>query len=325
MNILITGARGFFGLNLVRTLAAQPSVQIIAADVRSLTPRQEHFLKPVSDRIEHIHLDVLERQSSHEAIDKWQISHIVHAAALTPTPEYEEEQPTRIVDVNLGGTINLLDAAIGSESVTRVLVVSSSGVYGAPESEASGRQHETGPLQLDNLYSITKRTAELLTMRYSQLSGLSMAGVRLPAMYGPLEQQSTSRPRVSAIGQLMAALQKRQEVCVAGPTIRSDWTYMVDASNAIWSLLQTPKLTHDVYNVSCGVAITWQQVVDLFVSHGLTADWVEDPTSADIAMHPRQERLPMDITRLQIETGFVPQYPLPKGVAAYVDHHTPMI
>ncbi|MBV7336426.1 NAD(P)-dependent oxidoreductase [Chloroflexi bacterium TSY] len=318
MKILVTGALGFFGLNLVCVLAAQESIQVIASDVRQLTPLQKRFLQPISERIQHVHLDVLERQSIHALLDKWQVTHLVHAAALTPTPEQEASHPTRIVDVNLGGIINLLDAAIGSESVSRVLVVSSSGVYGAPRDKANGKQHETGPLQLDNLYSITKRSAELLTMRYRQLSGLSMAGVRLPALYGPLERQSISRPRVSAIGQLMAALQRGHEVRVAGPTIRSDWTYMVDAANAVWALLQAPKFDHDVYNVSCGVAVTWQAVVDAFVSYGLTATWVEDAATADIAMHPRQARLPMDISRLEKETGFVPQYPLLNGIATYI-------
>lgn len=318
MQILVTGALGFFGLNLVRVLAAQAGITVVATDVRPLTIEQERFLQPVAAQIRHCRLDIQERAAIHALLDHWQISHIVHAAALTPTPHQERQQATHIVDVNLGGTINLLDAAVQCASVQRVLVASSSGVYGAPTDPAHDNQPEDGPLQLDNLYSITKYSAELLTQRYSQLANVSMAAVRLGPLYGPLEQPAPSRPRISAVGQLMQALRQGKTLRVVGPTIRRDWTYMVDAANAVLALLQAPQLTYSVYNVSCGVAVPWRAVVDAFVTHGLTVAWVEETTVADIAMQPTHARAPMAIARLRHDTGFSPRYPLAAGVAAYV-------
>ncbi len=330
MNILVTGALGFFGLNLVRFLAAQNGVTVIATDRRHPTAEQIRFLQPVADRVGIKSLDIQDRSAIHTLLTQQRISHIVHAAALTPTPEQEAQQPTAIVDVNLGGTINILDAASQCNALQRLILASSSGVYGASSALLGGTQPEEGPLQLNNLYSITKRSTELLLERYSQLSGISMAAVRLPPLYGPLERSSVSRPRLSAVGQLMAALQEGRALRVAGPTVSRDWTYMVDGAAAVLALLQAPQLSHAVYNVSCGVAVPWREVVAAFVAEGLSVTWVDDLgvddlggkdiRAADITMRPEQARLPMAITRLQEDTDFVPQYPLASGISAYRKH-----
>lgn len=314
MNILITGAFGFFGLNLVRVLATHDGVTVIATDVRQPTVEQERFLQPVAASIHFCSVDIQDRLAIRTLIEQRQISHIVHAAALTPTLEQETQQTTRIVDINLGGTVNILDAAIQSEMIQRLILASSSGVYGASSGAGGETQREEGPFQLDNLYSITKYSAELLMQRYSQLSGKSMVAVRLPPLYGPLERPSASRLRVSAVGQLMQALHNGKAIRVAGPTVSRDWTYMVDGAMALWALLQTPQLSHSIYNVSCGVAVTWQEVVNSFITQGLSAAWVDDPADADVAMRPEQARLPMNIARLRQDTGFTPRYLLAAGI-----------
>lgn len=318
MKILITGALGFFGLNLVRYLAGQEQTLVIMADIRQPTKAQMRFLQPVADHIQQLSLNILDRQAILACLRQYQIGYVVHTAALTPTPQQEQQQPTQIVDVNLGGTINLLDAAIQCKSVQRVLMASSSGVYGTPTNLDNGHQSEEGPLQLDNLYSSTKYSAELLMQRYSQLAHVAMAAFRLGPLYGPLEQSAPSRPRISAIGQLMQARLQGKPIRVAGPTVSRDWTYMDDAANAVLALLQAPQLTYPVYNVSCGVAVPWRAVVDAFVAHGLGVEWVEETATADIAMQPAQARAPLAIDRLRNDTGFSPQYPLAAGVAAYI-------
>lgn len=319
MNLLLTGALGFLGLNLTRSLASRKSVRVVAADVRQPTAEQVEFLQPVAASVSFCSLDICRRQALRELLEERQITHVVHAAALTPTFTMEREQPTRIVDVNLGGTLNLLDAALYRPSLRRVIVVSSSGVYGASPATASANQTEDGPLLLDDLYSITKRSAELLTQRYGKLSGISMVTVRLAALYGPLERASASRPRISAIGQLNTALKEAKAVRVAGPSVRRDWTYVEDAASALFALLEAVQLRHAVYNVSCGLAVPFERVVAAFVAHGLEATWSRDVSRADVLMHPSQERMAMSIARLQSDTAYVPRFDIESGIAAYLN------
>jgi nucleoside-diphosphate-sugar epimerase len=318
MRILITGAFGFVGLGLVQGLAVHPEVTVIAADLRPPDAATLACLEPVRERVQVFQLDVTDRGAVRAALADHAPTHVIHAAALTPTRSQEAANPTPIVDVNLGGAVNVLDAALGSPQLERLLLVSSSGVYGAPPPAARPVQGEAGPLALDGLYAITKYSAELLGARYQQLSDKWIASVRLSAIYGPREMPSASRPRMSQIGELLHVLRAGRGAKVAGPEVARDWTHVADVAGALWALLTAPQWRHDVYNVSCGRAHPFREVVACFQQHGLQAEWVADPAAADIAMHPDHARLPLDITRLREDTSFTPQYGLAQGIAALV-------
>lgn len=320
MKILVTGGLGFVGINIVRALAGQEGVSVVAADLTTQrSPEVERFLAPVAAHVRLAALDVTDRNAVRHIIHEEAVSHVVHGAALTPTPEQEAAQATRIVDVNLGGAINVLDAACASAAVQRILLLSSSGVYGPPAGDAAGEpQGEDGALALDNLYSITKRSMELLAARYGQLSGRPIASLRLASVYGPMEAPSESRLRTTPIHQLRAALLAGHPVRVAGPGVRRDWIYAADVAAAIWLMLNAAQYHHPVYNVGSGRAVPFREVVEAFVPHGLSCEWTEDANSADIALRLDQSRAALDIQRLHSATGFVPGYDLASGVAAYL-------
>lgn len=320
MKILVTGGLGFVGINVVRLLAAKEGTSVVAADLSARRSSEvERFLAPVAGHVHLTALDVTDRRAVRRVMQEEAVSHVVHGAALTPTPEQEAAQATRIVDVNLGGAINVLDAACASPTVQRILLLSSSGVYGPPSGDAAGEpQREDGALALDNLYSITKRSMELLAARYGQLSGRPVASLRLASVYGPMEAPSESRQRTTAIHQLRAALLSGRPVRVAGPAVCRDWIYAADVAEAIWLMLNAAQYHHAVYNAGSGRAVPFREVVEAFVPHGLSCEWTEDAGSADIALRPDQSRAALDIQRLQSATGFVPAHDLASGVAAYL-------
>ncbi len=319
MNILVTGGLGFVGINLVRVLAQQASVQVIAADLLPWDESMRRFLEPVGDRVTAAHLDVRDAGALQELIANYQITTILHAAAITATEQQERERTAEVVAVNLVGAINVLNCALSNPRVERVLLVSSSGVYGTPHPRRTKAQQEGDTLDLSNLYAITKYSAELLAARYAQLSGKRIASVRLPAVYGPMERPLHSRSNISTIGKLMTALRQDQMIRVTGATIRRDWTYAAEIGSALALLLKAARWRHSVYNVSCGVAISFAEVVETFAAHGLRYEWVDDPSQADVAMRPQQERTALNISRLQRETGFYPRYSLELGVQAWLD------
>jgi UDP-glucose 4-epimerase len=332
MRILLTGAGGFVGSNVAGVLAATvagtpdagipPGAHLIAADLAPPGEDTRRLLAPVADHITWVTLDVRDRKALRKLVTSESISHIVHGAAITALPEEEAARAVDIVDVNLGSTINLLAAAAAAPDVERVLMLSSSGVYAVPPHGRLGkrarRQPEEGELALDGLYSITKRSSELLAARFARLTGKKMAAVRLPAVYGPLERPSVTRPGTSTMHRLMAALRSGKPITVAGPQVGRDWTYVADAGAAIAQLLAAPKWHHSVYNVSCGHRYTFREVVAAFAAHGLQATWVGGEKHADVAMRHSHERLPLDTRRLRRDTGFAPQYNLAGGIAAWL-------
>jgi nucleoside-diphosphate-sugar epimerase len=297
--------------------------EVVCADLALPDEVTARYLAPVAERVRAVQLDVTDRTAFIRLVSDLSITHLVHAAAITPDDAQERAQPDAVVDINLGGSTNALAALAACPGLERLLLVSSSGVYGAAEAgkqafAAPLSQSEDGPLHLDSLYAVTKRCAELLGERYAAIVGRRVAAVRLGPLYGPLERPGRTRPHTTAIHQLAVALKAGQPVRVAGLEIVRDWTYVADAADAVLGLLLTDRWSHPVYNVSCGVGYPFRQAVEAFAAHGLRATWVTSADEADIAMRPSQARTPLDITRLREDTGFAPRYDLAAGIYAYL-------
>lgn len=314
MKILVTGGLGFVGINIVRFLAEQLGVMVVAADLLEATPAGQDLLSPVQDAVKPSLLDIRDRAAVRRLVEEERITHIVHAAAITATDEQEAANPTHIVDVNLGGTVNVLAAAIAAPSVERLINVSSSGVYSVDSANLPSPLPEDGPLDLSNLYAITKYSSELLAGRYRILSRKMTTSVRLASVYGPLERPSASRIHTSLINRLRMAWAAGKPIRVAGPAISRDWIHVADVGRAIWLLLNAATWHHSAYNISSGVSTPFCELVDHFAFHGLQAHWVDDPSLADIAMRPHQMRIPLDIMRLCEDTNFAPTVELSAGI-----------
>jgi nucleoside-diphosphate-sugar epimerase len=315
---LITGGAGFVGVNIAAALAAGEGRYVIVGDLASNEADTIRFLAPVAAQITLATLDVCNREALRDLIRREAVTHIVHAAAITATAKEESGRAGEIVDVNLGGAVNVLAVAAEEPAVERVVMISSSGLYGAPSRPATQRRHETDPLNLGNLYAITKYSAELLAARYAVLSGKPMASLRLPAVYGPMERARSSRPATSAIRQLMDALQQRRSITVSGAEVAQDWTYAADVGAAVDALLAAPHWHWNVYNAGCGQAYRFSRVVAAFAAFGLQAAWVETGDVADVSMRLSQERTPLDIERLRSDTGYTPHYNLEAGLAHWL-------
>lgn len=312
--VLVTGGLGFVGISLGKALAALPHATVILADLAEPTGEMEAFLAPERDRLGFARLDVTDREALRRLVTETGATHLVHAAAITASPAQEAARPTLVVDVNLGGAVNLLDAALTSPRVERVVMVSSSGVY-APPSQP-GPLDEDHPLDRGNLYSVTKRSAELLTERYAAISGKPMISVRLASVYGPMEQPKSSRTHVSLVQRLADAARSGQPVPLYGPQVSRDWIHAADVGAAVGRLLTAPRLSHTVYNISSGVSTTFGELADLFVPHGLRPLWVERPEAAQIAQVGDHARTALSITRLLTDTGMTPAdfRPLAQGI-----------
>ncbi|MCB0046575.1 MAG: NAD(P)-dependent oxidoreductase [Caldilineaceae bacterium] len=315
MKLLITGALGFVGINIMRTLAARAGVEIVAADLHPPDRAIRRFLAPLNQAIRFITLDVTDRAAVRNVITEFGITHIIHGAAATPSPQDEIAKTTQIVDVNLGGVINVLDASVASADVARLLVVSSSGVYGLTGQSGMGVLTEESPPALDSLYAVTKRSAELLAARYAALHGKRIASVRLGPIYGPGERTSAARPRMSAPGQLLEARRNDQPVTVWGADVIRDWTYAGDVGEGLYALLVAERWQYPVYNLSYGRPVSFGTMAETFQQQGVEILWAESAEAADVRMLPEQTRTPLSTARLLEDSGYRPQTSPEQGAA----------
>jgi UDP-glucose 4-epimerase len=318
MRLLITGGTGFVGLSLARFLAQTLGCEVVTADINRFNDAAREFLEPVHNLVHWYPLDVCDRMAFSQLVEGQGITHIIHAAAITPSFEQERDQAVYVTDVNLVGALNAIAVGYEKSCVERVLLCSSSGLYGPAPIAAGELQHEAGGLQLDNLYAITKYSVELVAKRYGQLGATMMASIRLGSVYGPLEKPGQSRNGTSQVHRLLTAMQEDRMLRLFGPKIRRDWVYTRDVAEAVRCLLDASQWNYPVYNIGSGSAIRFDNVVEPFVRRGLRVEWVDDPLQADIALTAESGRAALDITRLQSDSNFSPRYDFEAGIVDYL-------
>ncbi len=314
--LFITGAAGFVGINLVKH-AATAGAQVIALSRREPDNASHAFLAGVAANVTWCVGDVSDATGLRELVNHHDVTHILHAAALTGSLETETQNPKRMLDVNLLGTLNVLEAARDISAV-RMVFVSSSGLYGAQPAQPALR--EDSPLVIGGLYTIAKQASEHLCDRLADLHKLDIVTGRLGTTYGPMERPTRSRQRMSAIYQAVTAALEKRPLTVIGAEISRDFCHVDDISRAYLHLLLTEKLSYRCYNVAGARAEPLSTALNaLATTHDLM--WEQDPKDDTTRQHlvqvPEQARASLDLSRLQADTGWTPYFDLTTGVQAY--------
>jgi len=314
MTVLVTGACGFVGCHVVEALArAFPSTQVVAADLMTPGPVAVALFTGLLGQVVSVSVDVTDRDAVADLVRRTRPQSIVHAAAITPTPEQERADPVRILDINLGGLANVLQPAATVAGLRRVVFLSSTGVFGP----AAGQ----GPLDEDAdpkpgiLYGIAKRSGEDLLRRWSEVTGIGGASLRLGSIFGRHENPTPYRGRMSAVGRLLVAGAGGREVAVYGRTVLRDWLDGDDLGAAMARLLAAPKLGATLYHVT-GERLPFKAIVTAATLGGLRCRWVEDPTSADVALLDPDNRPATPPIRFEHEFGALCRRPVTEAVTA---------
>jgi nucleoside-diphosphate-sugar epimerase len=255
MRVVITGAAGFLGLALTRAFA-RAGHAVLAADALPPTEFHPRVDTPLG-HVQYVTADVTDRAALPDLLGS-NIDAVVHAAALTPTALQERDDPERIVEVNLGGTVNMLAFARTTPACRKFLYVSSAGVFDQGKAAILGEEDATGG---NSLYGAAKFACEGLVLQYGRLFGLDVAVVRPTSLYGPGEQPRPSRPNTTALYQLIEAAQRNEPVQVTGCEARGDWLYVDDAADAICRLVASDHLDGQVFNLSSGKPCTFGEVI----------------------------------------------------------------
>jgi UDP-glucose 4-epimerase len=337
MKLLITGANGFVMSVLAHHwLESHPDAQLVVLDAATADAAAQRYFAPFAGRLTSVVADVTRPDTWEGALGGHAITHIVHGATITPISrgsaaearrEPEAENPARIVDVNLMGTVAMLEWARRQKGFGRFIYVSSGAVYKHHGPDRPGEPlPEDGYVMPRRLYGISKLASELVTERYGDLFGLSTTSVRPSSVYGPMDRVTTTRNMQHVPHRIARlALDGAKRVRVNTLDAVGDYIHAEDVARAIVSLLEAPRLNYSAYNVASGVTASIGELVKWVAEKvpGFSAE-VVPPEQADIVQDPALKDGmwgAYDVSRLTVETGWQPR-PVREALHAYMDWMT---
>ncbi|WP_128935473.1 NAD-dependent epimerase/dehydratase family protein [Bradyrhizobium zhanjiangense] len=317
MATLITGGAGFIGLALAERLLAAGQ-RVVLFDLPAAST--ELLARPELAGAVYVNGDVTVQSDLDAALAAAPIDRVVHAAAVTPNEQRERKDARRIVDINIGGTVNLMERAIAHGGIRRIVVVSSVAVYGFSAPAPSGCfEEEISHPAPAALYGISKLAAEQAAIRIAHLHGCDTRIVRLGPVYGPWEWPTEVRDALSPHHQVLQALKSGREV-VLPRAMRADWIYSRDAAAGIAAVAMDAAPRHAIYHVGGGCLSDLQDWCRALASRFPDFRWRYGASgeTSNIVYNLPADRAPLSTARLARDTGFSPAFPVNEAAADYL-------
>ena len=305
--ILITGGAGFVGLNVVEQLAARGDAVLV------------YDLAAPRIGVAHEQGDVTDVQALERAFAKHQPSAVMHLAAITAGRERDAREPRRIAEVNLIGTINVLEAA-RRQGVQRVVHASTGAVYGAAGVGAPEPLDEERDRPVpESMYGITKYAAERTWLRLGELWQMDVRVGRLATAFGRWEHATGVRDTISPPTQI-ARIARRGGEAVFPPLGATDYIYAPDLASALIALLDARAPRHRLYHLGTGAAWALPEWCELLAQRCAAFRWRESTREADWNVRPLSPttRTRFSNRRLVDDFGWRPRFDLAAAAGDFV-------
>lgn len=247
MKVLVTGGAGFIGSHIVNRLLAEGwSVTIL--DNLS-TGLQEN----VHPQAKFINMDIRSREIG-KIFEKAGYDYVVHQAAQTAVP-ISLKQPDYDCDVNIMGTVNILEAC-RKTGVKKVVFASSAAVYGDTEYTPILENYDRKP---SSFYGLSKLTVEYYLALYRRNFGLGYVALRYANVYGERQGDAGEGGVVSIFSR---KFRSGEGVSIYGDGGQSrDFVYAGDVAEANYKALVS-SVFEGVYNISTQTETTVNQLFE---------------------------------------------------------------
>jgi nucleoside-diphosphate-sugar epimerase len=323
--ILITGAAGFVISNIAHEiLTAIPKSQVIILDSYQGDSLASELFREYGGRAILVQGDIRDSSLLREILARYRPLEIIHGAAVTHQAQLERQNPAIFVDVNINGTVALLEACRVVGGLRRFTYISTGGVYGEPnEHSPDGPQKEDGPFNPPELYAVSKFASELIVRRYGTIFGIDTLRVRFADVFGPMERATGARVTLSLPYAMMRSVIEGRALKIA-PSALSAKVDIISADEiaiALTKLLLSPVLPFDAYNISSGQHVSIGEILETFraIEPRFRFD-IAEAERADVTADPTRLRArynAYDISRVR-EVGWQPSG-LSEQLARYRD------
>ncbi len=306
MKVLITGGAGFIGSNIADFLIDKGN------EVHVLDNLSTGFRKNINPKAEFHEMDI-RSENAFETVSRGKFDIICHHAAQMDVRRSVRE-PLFDADVNIKGTLNILEAARIGE-VKRIIYASTGGaVYGQPEHIPVKEDHPVNPICH---YGISKHTVEHYLFLYRYLYGIDYVVLRYPNVYGP-RQNPYGEAGVTAIFTLAYLTGASPLINGDGMQLR-DYVHVRDIARANWMSmdLERTDITGEIFNIGFGIG---RSVIELdSIIRGYTGSDLE-PTFGP-SLPEEILKIALDSSKAENTLGWEPEIEFEKGLKDLVEYH----
>ena len=307
MKILVTGAAGFIGHNVVRFLEQQGH-EVFGIDNKTdygFIPQAEldYLFKERSARMRalpHV-IDIRDAAKVKQFVGMFNIQCIIHLASF-PRQKVVEQNPAVASEVMSTGLINLLEAAV-THRVKKFVYISSSMVYG------ENNVTEDAPCNPIGQYGIMKYMGEKLVQDYSRKFAFDYTVIRPSAVYGELDVEDR------VVSKFILAAMRNETLKVKGQSEVLDFTYVEDAARGIVQATLSDAANNKIYNItrSADEEYTLLRAAQLAIEVAGGYGNIH-PEGRDLSF-PKRGRL--DISRAIRDFGYAPKVNVEEGFRRY--------
>ena len=330
--VLVTGAAGFIGANLVKRLLDEfATIKVIGIDcitdyydVRLKYERLES-LATYSDRFIFIKDNIANKEAIDNIFAKYKPQVVVNLAAQAGV-RYSITNPGAYIESNLIGFYNILEACRHND-VEHLVYASSSSVYGSNKKVPYSTDDK-----VDNpvsLYAATKKSNELMAHAYSKLYNIPSTGLRFFTVYGPC-----GRPDMAYFGFTNKLIKGEKIQIFNYGNCKRDFTYVDDIVEGVVRVMQhapekrdgedglpiPPYCIYNIGNNSPENLLDFVQILqeELVAAGVLPSDYDFEAHKELVAMQPGDVPITYaDTTALEEDFGFKPQTSLREGLRKF--------
>jgi nucleoside-diphosphate-sugar epimerase len=290
-SVLVTGASGFLGAAVIARLAAQGR-RVIGLD--PVTP-------PNADH-RHVCDDLSDRNRLLALLREEKISHVIHCGGISG-PMVMNDDPARIMDINVTGSINLLQASLTAAAKSFIYCSSVSAVGDFYENEPIDADY---PLRPASTYGASKAAMDMVLRGLWRRVPLDLCSLRFTSIYGP------GRQTRFVVDDIVSAALAGAPAAVE-PTTDWPYVYVDDAADAAVAACFSTTRRELYYYVAYPEQVTLEQLAAAAAHNGRTPQLDLDDTRA------RARRGPLDIAPAQRDFGFAPKVDHREGVRRMVE------